>query len=136
MNQNPDAESRFNSIHSVIGSWSYYTLLSNLTKVMKELLRVFMRIGEDERSRVRNRRAMAVARWTSSMIIFRYSNNCDVAEELIGELFNPKNDEIVFGKMHSYAPELYIFPISDIYSRSMVRQTMKRVYIEYLFRFC
>ena len=80
MNLNPDAESRFNSIHSVIGSWSYYTLLSNLTKVMKELLRVFMKIGEDERSRVKNRRAMAVARWTSSMIIFRYSNNCDAAE--------------------------------------------------------
>ena len=38
--------------------------------------------------------------------------------------------------MRSYAPEPYIFPISDIYSRSMVRQTMKRTYIEYLFRFC
>jgi uncharacterized protein YacL (UPF0231 family) len=112
MVDNEAAASRFNAIHSVIGSWSYYNLLSNLSKIMQELLRVFNNIIEDPQARRTNRRALAMALWTNSQIVLRYSGNWQKAEELLEEVYLSDSDELALtevlgpGKGHS------IFPVS------------------------
>lgn len=95
MIDNEAAASRFNAIESVIGSFSFYNLLYNMTKIMQELLRVFTNIIQGKDARTKNRRALAIAMWTASQIVLFYSGNWDKANDIVKEAYDLESDEVV-----------------------------------------
>lgn len=75
MIDNEAAASRFKAIDSVIGSFSFYRLLYSLTKIIKELLKIFLNINQDSQARTHNKRALALSLWSASQIVLLYSGN-------------------------------------------------------------
>jgi hypothetical protein len=92
MLDNESAASRFNAIHSVIGSFSFHSILQRLTKIMQELYRVFTNLLKNETARIMNKRVFNLVQLTVSQLVLRYSGNWDKANEFVKNLYDLQSD--------------------------------------------